>query len=213
MTSYQTLAASAAIALCAGTLSAQAQNLTFSGGVSLTSNYMSRGVTQSENRPALQFYGEVEASGFYAGVWGSTVRFPAPETDAVELDLYAGYRFSVGAASFDVGYARYYYDDSGNCCGEFYGLFEIDADPATVFGGIHVDGARGNTLNDIHLGVSYGFAERYTTSLTAGRAAGGVRYGVLGLGYSFNDNFSVEAAYHVTNAQRNQLVVSASFDF
>jgi len=210
MTRLRTLTATATLALCAGTLSAQAQGLSFSGGATLTSNYMSRGVTQSANRPALQFYGEVESSGFYAGIWASTVRL-AP--DDLEVDIYGGYRFSVGAASFDLGYARYLYDSTGNCCGEFYALAEIDLAPATVFGGFYVDSARVRTLNDIHLGVRYDFGQGFTTSLTAGRAAGGVRYGIVGMGYSFNDNFSVEAGYHLTNQQRNQVVVSTSFNF
>lgn len=210
MTRIRTLAATSALALVAGTLSAQAQGLSFSGGVTLTSNYMSRGVTQSNNRPALQFYAEGEAAGLYLGVFGSTVRL-AP--DEFEFDLYGGYRFSVGAASFDLGYARYLYDSTGNCCGEFYALAEMDLAPGTLFGGIYVDGARGHTLNDVHLGVSYDFGQGFSSSLTAGRGPGGARYGILGVGYAVNDNLSVEAGYHITNQQRNQLVVSAGFNF
>ncbi len=211
MTNLRILAASAA--LLSGTAIAApalAQGLSFSAGAAVTSNYMSRGATQSNNRAVLQFYGEVEASGFYAGVWASTVRL-AP--DDLEVDLYAGYRFSVGSASFDIGYARYWYDSTGDCCGELYGLVEYEVDRTTVFAGIYLDGARLRSVNDLHIGVSYQFTDKIGTSLTVGRASGGARYGILGVSYAFTDNVSMEMSYHATNQQRDQLVLSASFDF
>jgi uncharacterized protein (TIGR02001 family) len=205
----RTTAIAAAVALVAGSLSAQAQELSFSYGGTITSNYMSRGVTQSNNRPALQFYSEIETSGFYAGAWASTVRL-AP--DSVEVDLYAGYRFSVGAASFDLGYARYFYNRTGNCCGEVYASFEVESGSSTFSGGLAYDpGAR--VLADVNLGVSYDFGNQVSASAMAGRTPGGGRYGVVGVGYEISDNFGVEAAYHLTNAQRNQLVVSLNFNF
>lgn len=210
MTGIRIFAATSALALCVGTLGAQAQGLSFSGGATVTSNYMSRGATLSDNRPALQAFAEAEVSGLYFGAFASTVRL-AP--DSSEFSLYGGYRFSVEAASFDLGYARYLYNSSGDCCGELYALFEVDLAPATLFGGVYLDSARLRRVNDLHLGVSYGFGDGFSTSLTAGRAAGGIRYGILGLGYQINDLIGVEAAYHTTNAQRDQVVVSATASF
>jgi uncharacterized protein (TIGR02001 family) len=208
MTKFPAAALAASLTLCAAP--ALAQGLSFSGGMTVTSNYMSRGITQSMNRPALQFWGEVENSGFYAGVWASSVRL-AP--DQVEVDLYAGYRFSVGAASFDIGYARYLYDRTGDCCGELYGTFEFEVDRTTIFGGVHLDGRRGMGVNDTNLGFRYEFYDSLTASAMVGRATGGVNYGVLGLGYAVNPNVAFEAGYHFTNAQRNQFVVSSNINF
>lgn len=202
--------ATAAAALALLSAPAFAQSLSFSGGLTLTSNYMSRGVTQSDDRPALQGYVELDANGFYAGLFASTVRL-AP--DNLEVDLYAGYRWSVNNASFDVGYARYWYDDSGDCCGEIYALFELDASPASFFGGLYYDPDNGGSLNDIHLGVGYSFAANWSVSATAGRTPAGGRYGILGVDYTFNDNFSVGAAYHITNQQDDQFVVSVNYNF
>jgi uncharacterized protein (TIGR02001 family) len=208
MTKFPAAALAASLSLCAAP--ALAQGLSFSGGMTVTSNYMSRGVTQSMDRPALQFWGEVENMGFYAGVWASSVRLG---TDRAEIDLYAGYRFSVGAASFDVGYVRYLYDRSGDCCGEVYGTFEFEADSTTFFGGLYLEGRRGLGVNDAHLGFRYGFYDNFNASAMVGRATGGVNYGVLGLGYTVNDNVGFEAGYHFTNAQRNQFVVSSNISF
>jgi len=204
----------AALALCATTLAAPAlaEGLSFSAGIALTSNYMSRGVTQSMNRPALQFYGEFESSGFYGGVWGSTVDFGPADPDNMEIDLYAGYRFSVGEVSVDVGYARYMYDSSGDCCGELYGLVEYETGQTTVFGGLYLDGAAGLALNDLHLGVRYAMNDRYGLSATVGRAPGVANYGVIALNIGLTDNLSASIAAHLSNVQRN-VVATLSVDF
>lgn len=207
MTRLRVAALAAAVSAIA--VPAAAQNLSFSGGLTITSNYMSRGLTQSNDRPALQFWGEAEASGFYAGIWASTVRLG---TDRAEFDLYAGYRFSVGAASFDLGYTRFIYDSSGDCCGEIHARFEVEAGPGAWFGSLAYDPSARQTT-DTHLGVRYGFYDRFEASATVGRAAGAVNYGILGLGYTLNDSVSFEAGVHLTNAQSNRLVLSTSIGF
>lgn len=70
----------------------QAQTQGWGGSLGATSDYVYRGVTQSDNLPAAQadlhYYG---ASGWFAGLWSSTVkRFPdAPVT--AQFDAYLGY--------------------------------------------------------------------------------------------------------------------------
>ena len=68
------------------------------GGVTGVSDFVWRGVTQTDGEPALQ--GEVtvsHASGFYAGAWASTVDFGDPD-DGIdhEIDLYAGWAGELG---------------------------------------------------------------------------------------------------------------------
>jgi uncharacterized protein (TIGR02001 family) len=94
-----------------------AEQWEFYGGVASVSNYVSNGVTQSDGKPAIQPYLEISVDGFYAGLWASNVDFG--DNDNWEVDLYAGYRKLLPNKLFvDVGYARYFYDDSGDCCGE-----------------------------------------------------------------------------------------------
>lgn len=60
---------------------AHAQDLTLYGGATVTSDYVFRSVTFSDNQPTLQPYVELSYGGFYAGVWASNVDFgPAPPT-------------------------------------------------------------------------------------------------------------------------------------
>jgi uncharacterized protein (TIGR02001 family) len=209
MTTLRAAALAATVSL--SSVPALAQGLSFSGGMTVTSNYMLRGLSQSLNRPALQFWGEAETMGFYAGVWASSIR--GSGTDRIEFDPYLGYRFSIGSASFDIGYIRYLYDRSGNCCGEFYANAEVEVDSSTFFGSLSLNDAHGFGIADIHLGVRYAFDGSFYASGLVGRSPGVASYGVLGVGYQVNPNVGFEAGYHITNAQRNQLVVSSNITF
>ena len=70
----------------------QAKAADVTGNATLTTDYMWRGSTQTQGDPAVQAGFKVSgASGFYASVWGSNVKF-APETEAnTELDLTVGW--------------------------------------------------------------------------------------------------------------------------
>ena len=81
-----------------------------SANVSFTSDYIWRGMTQSD-APAIQGGFDYAAeNGFYAGIWGSNVNFN--NGAGSELDLYMGYGFEVGGVGVDVGYISYEYIDS-----------------------------------------------------------------------------------------------------
>jgi uncharacterized protein (TIGR02001 family) len=84
-----------------------AQSAELSGYVVLTSDYVWRGVSQSDGDPALQLGGDVAfGSGIYAGLWGSTIDIDngAGRYRDTELTYYLGYshgidtRWSIGAS-------------------------------------------------------------------------------------------------------------------
>lgn len=86
------------------------------GNVGLFSQYIFRGLTQTDGKPALQGgFDYAHASGFYAGVWGSNISWLTDTATyqngsySVEIDTYLGFRFPVGDFTFDVGYLRYNY--------------------------------------------------------------------------------------------------------
>ena len=81
-----------------------------SANVSFTSDYIWRGMTQSD-APAIQGGFDFAAdNGFYAGIWGSNVNFN--NGAGSELDYYFGYATEVGSVGVDVGYISYEYIDS-----------------------------------------------------------------------------------------------------
>jgi len=82
-----------------------------SGNVSLGTDYVYRGISQTTENPTLQGGFDVVAeSGLYAGVWASNVDFDG----SIEIDLYAGYGGSfTEELAFDVGLLAYVYPDDG----------------------------------------------------------------------------------------------------
>lgn len=88
-------------------------------GATITSDYLLDGVSQTDGGPAFQPYLEVEFSpGFYVGAWMSNVDF-GDGTDSIETDLYLGLRGDTRFFAYDLTLFRYFYDETGNCCGEF----------------------------------------------------------------------------------------------
>jgi uncharacterized protein (TIGR02001 family) len=99
-----------ALALSAGfAVSAQAE---LTGNLGLTSDYRFRGVSQTQNAPAVQ--GGIDyahKSGLYVGNWNSSVSSQVYTAGAgVESDLYAGYKKEIiKGINVDVGSYNYFY--------------------------------------------------------------------------------------------------------
>lgn len=112
--------------------------LSFSGSAAITSDYRFRGITQTENDPAVQVGLALgHESGFYAGVWGSNVNFGSSGPH-LELDPYIGYSTILDAfnskPTLDVGVWYYAYPSYSDLNWvEYYGklIFEnsfVDGD-------------------------------------------------------------------------------------
>ena len=87
---------------------------TFTGNVGLVSNYIFRGISQTQHKPAIQGgFDYSHASGFYVGTWASNVNWVRDTgfktENSMEWDFYGGFKKSVGDFSFDVGALQYYY--------------------------------------------------------------------------------------------------------
>lgn len=86
---------------------------TTSASVALSSDYVWRGYSQTDNKPAIS--GSIDyahISGFYAGSWASNVDFMIGDDDAhLELDIYAGFagEFGNSGVGYDISVLRYMY--------------------------------------------------------------------------------------------------------
>lgn len=102
----KTLIASSILAASAVASSvAMAEESAFTGNIGVTSNYMWRGQTLSNDTAAVQGgldYGW--SNGAYVGTWVSE-----DTSLGIEVDLYGGYAFDWAATSWDVGYIYYAY--------------------------------------------------------------------------------------------------------
>ena len=101
--------------------------------VTVTSNYIYRGLTQTNNKPAIQGgFDYAHESGFYVGNWNSSISWlsdtygsngyanrqttpGASVTAPVEMDFYAGFKKELIGEGFasDFGVLQYYYPTSG----------------------------------------------------------------------------------------------------
>lgn len=130
----------------------QAQESTLSYNVGVVSDYRYRGISQSRLEPALQGgIDYADKSGFYVGAWGSTIKWIKDTTGvtkgSVELDLYGGYKGTVGDVAYDVGLLRYEY---------------VNNNYQNATGG----GVNANT-NEVYGAVTYGlFTAKYSHSLS-----------------------------------------------
>lgn len=117
----KTLIATAVLAALAASSSVMAEEAapaehTFTANVTLASEYIYRGIGQTNRKPALQGgFDYSHASGLYAGVWGSNVSWlsdgRSDVSSSLEVDLYGGYKntFAGGDWNYDVGVLRYNY--------------------------------------------------------------------------------------------------------
>lgn len=92
----------------------EAPTHSFSANVGVVSDYLFRGISQTQHHPALQAGVDYShGSGLYVGAWGSNVSWvratDISDKNAIELDLYGGYKGAVGDFTYDVGAIRYYY--------------------------------------------------------------------------------------------------------
>lgn len=124
---------------------------TFSANVALTSEYLFRGLSQTDDAPALQggLDYEVEIAkpvSLYLGLWGSNVDFSNSEggsTDgaSIEIDWYGGFRGSIGdtGLSWDLGAIYYSYPGANSSFN--YDFWEIAASLGYDFGVASVTGS------------------------------------------------------------------------
>ncbi len=196
-----------------------------SGGAALTSDYVFRGVSQTNGDPALQ--GGIEYAhdgGFYIGTWGSSISWlsdiPGDISSSLELDGYLGYRGKVNDVfSYDVGALTYCYP------GDFPAGFSR-ADTTEIYAG-----ATATPVESLALGLKYSYAVTELFGYAGSKGSGyldasanwtfspgwtlNTHYGKqwiednaafeyadwkLGVTKAFDNGFSIAAAYTGTDA-------------
>ena len=102
------LAAVAALTMGTAARAEEERQFTYSFNIGAVSDYMFRGFSQRDDKPAIQGGVDIGYGIFYAGVWGSNVdeNFVATST---EIDLYAGIKPVLGPVTFDFGVIYYGY--------------------------------------------------------------------------------------------------------
>ena len=195
------------------------------GNLGLVSNYLFRGLTQTNAKPALQGGLEYDAvSGVYAGFWGSSISWlsdystsAAKVSSNVELDFYLGYRGKLSDTfGYDVGAYTYYYPGT-------YPRGFVSANTTEIYGALtyqfvslkyshSLTNAFGfdDTKNSgyLDLTANYEFAPTWVFNAHVGHqkidgfgAASYTDY-KLGITKSFDPGFCVALAWYDTNTDK-----------
>jgi uncharacterized protein (TIGR02001 family) len=88
---------------------------TITGNMALSSDYRTRGISQTDKGPALSGGFDIaHSSGFYIGNWNSNIDSTYYNGANLEMDIWAGFRGTVGDVGYDIGAFYYYYPGSGS---------------------------------------------------------------------------------------------------
>lgn len=184
----------------------------FSAVLALTSDYVHRGVSRSDENPAIQ--GGVDfqlGNGFFAGSWASSTRFrsspPREDPRHVELDFYLGYRLELGDSwGGELTAIRYTYPGSDPAFHYDYGELDLavhykDLLAVTI-------GGTDDAIGSGRKGMSYELSGQYPLG-TDLELAGGVGF------YDLEDLYGSSSSYsywHVSLSQfLGRYVFTASY--
>jgi len=204
-----TAVCAAAMALLATAGAASAQDFAISGNVAVTSDYVFRGASQSNENPAAQAGVDVTSGSFYAGAWASTVEF-GDETDA-EIDLYGGYRTEAAGYALDFGVVGYLY--AGDPSTSDYDFVEVKAaasravGPFTVGAAIFYSpdffGAVDEEAIYTEVNAAFSPADKWSFSAALGNQYMDVSNDYvtwnIGGAFSLTDNLALDVRYHDTD--------------
>jgi uncharacterized protein (TIGR02001 family) len=189
-----------------------------SGTVGLTSNYMFRGISLSQDNPAVQGgFTYTFPIGLYLSTWGSNANYTVPDgkTATSELDAIIGVRNTVGENfTYDINFDRYNYP--GARYGNYnelntlfiYRVFQLGVSYTSNYSGYHSRGLYTNGTITLPIPAAYIFkVEDVTVSAEMGHYslsnAGGISYNdySIGLNKKINNTYSIAVLGTGTNGR------------
>lgn len=190
-------------------------NPEFSANVAITSDYVFRGISQSDEHPAVQGGFDVSWGQFYAGVWGSSIDFGAVNGRSiadVELDVYAGWKRQwTDRFETDLGVIYYMYPDAFDPTGEL-DFFEIKLAnslqvteqfslTATAFYSPDYTGELGQAWTfeggaELKLPRDFKLSGAVGTTQFENAALDDYTYWNVGMSVDFMEKFTLDARYH-----------------
>ncbi|MGE0725521.1 MAG: TorF family putative porin [Alphaproteobacteria bacterium] len=118
----------------------------FTATVTLATDYLYRGISQTDENPAIQ--GSIDYSymfkedfGVYLGVWASNLNFNDGNEATIEMDVYGGVKGKVVGLDWQLGMIGYFYPGASSRLNydfyEFAGKLGYDFGFASVAGGLN----------------------------------------------------------------------------
>ncbi|HEX2336173.1 MAG TPA: TorF family putative porin [Hyphomicrobiaceae bacterium] len=132
-----------------------------SANIGLATEDVFRGVSQTQEGPAVQGGFDATCGMFYAGVWASNLDWGANEGSNIaniEMDWYGGIKFNTGRIAWDVGVIYYTYPNGADIGVSSTGTFPVGAE----FNYVELKvGASAEIWKDGTLGVTGFFSPDY----------------------------------------------------
>jgi len=198
----------------------------FTGNLTLASEYLYRGIAQTRGKPALQGgFDYAHKSGLYAGLWGSNISWIGDAVSgasaSLELDVYGGYKGAIADdLGFDVGVLTYNYPGSGKPTGaarpdttEIYGALswkwltlKYSHTTGSLFGWTQPDGSKTKGSGYLELNAAYDLGDGWGLNGHIGhqkvKGLGDASYTDYKIGVSKDLGFAtLGLAYSTTNAK------------
>jgi uncharacterized protein (TIGR02001 family) len=193
----------------AGAASAQDSGPSIAFNLGLASDYIFRGVTQSDGDPVVFGGADVTAGKFYAGVWASSLDY-LDSTDA-EIDYYFGVKPTFGPISADFAAIYYTYVDQPQGADynywEFKAAASVPAGAGSIGTALYVSpdyfGAGVKETAYYEVNAAYPVMDKLSLSGAVGRLdyKGNGDYTTWNLGgsYALTDNLSIDVRYADTS--------------
>ena len=207
-------AAAAILALTGAASAVSAQDFDVAYNAALGTDYVYRGASQTDSKPAVSGGIDVTAGSFYVGTWASNVKF-GDGTDA-EIDLYGGYRTEAAGYALDLGVVGYFY--VGEPSGSDYEFVEFKAaasraiGPATVGAAVYYSPdfyGLDDEATYVEVNASYSPADKWTVSGAAGNQWLDVSDDYLnwnaGVAYALSPVLTADLRYYDTDVKGSDL--------
>jgi len=184
-------------------------DVSFNVGVS--SDYVFRGVSQTDEEPQLFGGADLTTGPLYVGAWASNVKFAGDEDTNVEVDVYGGWKPQAGPFTFEVGGVYYAYLNQP--AGSDYDYVELKAGVSRVVGPVTIGGLAywspeffGETDEALYLEANVAAPLRPGLTLSGALGSQDVSYDGdyttwnLGLGMALSERLTLDARYWDTDA-------------
>jgi uncharacterized protein (TIGR02001 family) len=173
----------AACMLMPAAASAQGLPGELSANVALTTDYVFRGISQTDNGPAIQGGFDYTQDMFYIGTWGSSVDFGDDTT--MELDIYAGVSPTINNINLDFGVIYYAYPDSPELATGSQDFVELYGGASVPIGSMLEVGGSVAYSPDFYGEIGDAFYYQLTAAVDLSEQTGIEGFGIDG-GYGFS---------------------------
>lgn len=194
---------------------ALANDIELSYGADITSNYLAKGFTQTDDNPALQVWAEASFGLGYVGFFASNTSFGGFKD--IEYDLSFGVRPTLGGVDLDIGYAQYLYRYDKTDYGEFYIKGTYDVSDTSYIGFKY--------YREVYFDYDTFYVEGGLSELGWGLAlSGGIGsdfgtrglpedavYADIGLTKGISDHAAFDLRAHYSTSEGNRLIATLSF--